>query len=152
MNQLNSVILEGNVVANAELTEPAKGFMVCKFTIGVNRFSKNSNGDVYEEVSFIDVEAYGKIAEICEKNSTKGRGIRIVGRIKQSRWKSADGKNYSRIYVIAEHVEYKPKFDKLDSTYESKEEKASAEMKVADTAKDDAEYSKTVSQEEVAVF
>ena len=112
MYQLNSLILEGNVVRQAECVEPTKGFKVCKFPIAVNRFSKNSNGEAYEEVSFFDVEAYGKMAEVCEKNSTKGRGLRVVGRLKQNRWKDADGKTQSKIFVVAEHIEYKPKTQK----------------------------------------
>ena len=115
MNQLNSIILEGNLVANAELSEPSKGFKVCKFSLGVNRFTKSLNGESIDEVSFFDVEAYGKLAESCEKNGGKGRGVRVVGRLKQSRWKNNDGKNQSRVYVIAEHIEYKPKFEKKDS-------------------------------------
>ena len=115
MNQLNSIILEGNLVANAELSEPSKGFKVCKFSLGVNRFTKSLNGESIDEVSFFDVEAYGKLAESCEKNGIKGRGVRVVGRLKQSRWKNNDGKNQSRVYVIAEHIEYKPKFEKKDS-------------------------------------
>ncbi|MCQ2591580.1 MAG: single-stranded DNA-binding protein [Treponema sp.] len=109
MNHLNSIILEGNVAKAAELSEPVNGFKVCRFPLAVNRFTKNPKGDSYEEVSFFDVEAYGKMAEICEKNSSKGRGVRVVGRLKQNRWKDPDGKSYSKVLVVAEHVEYKPK-------------------------------------------
>ena len=109
MNQLNSIILEGNVVRQAELSEPAKGFKVCKFPLAVNRFTKNSSGESFEEVSFFDVEAYGKMAEVCEKQSLKGRGVRVVGRLKQNRWKDNDGKNVSKVFIVAEHIEYKPK-------------------------------------------
>lgn len=114
MNQLNSIILEGNVVRKAELSEPARGFKVCKFPLAVNRYTKNSNGDFSEEVSYFDVEAYGKMAEICEKNSIKGRGVRVVGRLKQNRWKDNDGKSNSKIIVVAEHCEYKPKITPAD--------------------------------------
>ena len=37
--------------------------------------------------------------------------MRVVGRLKQDRWKDKDGKNQNRIYVVAEHVECKPKFN-----------------------------------------
>lgn len=114
MNQLNSIILEGNLVRQAELSEPAKGFKVCKFPLAVNRFCKNMNGDSIEEVSFFDVEAYGKMAEICEKNGTKGRGIRVVGRLKQNRWKDSEGKSVSKIFIVAEHVEYRPNYQKSE--------------------------------------
>lgn len=118
MNHLNSIILEGNVVRQAEISEPSKGFKVCKFPLAVNRFIKNSNGEATEEVSFFDVETYGKMAEICEKYSYKGRGVRVVGRLKQNRWKDSDGKNFSKVFVVAEHVEYKPNFKKDDDKKE----------------------------------
>jgi len=114
MNQLNSIILEGNLVRDAVLSEPADGFKVTKMTIAVNRFYKNHNDEGVEEVSFFDVETYGKAAEYCEKKATKGRGIRVVGRLKQSVWKDDNGKAYSKVYVVAEHIEYKPVFQKKE--------------------------------------
>ena len=108
MNQLNSLILEGNLVKDAVLTEPAPGFKKCVFTMGVNRFYKNRNNESVNEASFFDVEAYNQVAEWCGKKATKGRGVRVVGRLKQDTWKDEAGKSASRIYVVAEHIEYKP--------------------------------------------
>jgi len=119
MNSLNSLILEGNIVRQAVLSEPTDGFKVCKIPLAVNRFFKNANGDGVEEVSFFDVEAYGKMAEICEKQGSKGRGMRVVGRLKQNRWKDTDGKTQSKIFVVAEHVEFKPKFNNSQNSEES---------------------------------
>lgn len=109
MNHLNSLIIEGNIVKDAEFYEPTPGFKVCKFTVAVDRWYKNRNGDGVTEVSFFDVETYARMAEVCEKMGTKGRGVRVVGRLKQDRWKDSDGKTVSKIFVVAEHVEYKPK-------------------------------------------
>lgn len=133
MNQLNSLILEGNLTKDAVFTEPTAGFKVCKFSLAVNRYFKNKNNDGVEEVSFFDVEVYGKYAEGCEKNAKKGRGVRVVGRLKQSTWKDANGKMQSRVYVIAEHLEFKPVYSKTGET-----EKVYAKDKVAEnvTAKD----------------
>ena len=44
------------------------------------------------------------------ENGAKGRGVRVVGRLKQDRWVGKDGKNYSKVKVVAEHIEFKPKF------------------------------------------
>lgn len=111
MNQLNSLIIEGNAVRKAEFSEPKTGFYVCKFPVAVNRWYKTKNNDGVSEVSFFDVETYGKLAEYCSKKVEKGLGMRVVGRLKQARWKDKDGKSQSKVYVIAEHIEYKPKFD-----------------------------------------
>lgn len=152
MNHLNSIILEGNVVRQAESSEPAKGFKVCKFPVAVNRFSKNPNGEACEEVSFFDVEAYGKNAEICEKNSIKGRGVRVVGRLKQNRWKDpTNGKSMSKIFVVAEHVEYKPKFDK---NLDSKDTDSDSKKNVEETSNLENESNSVITEneEENAVF
>lgn len=114
MNQLNSIILEGNLVRDAVVSEPIPGFKVCKFTIAVNRFYKNHNGEGAEEVSYFDVETYNGMAEYCQKKAQKGRGVRVVGRLKQSTWKDENDKLCSRTFVVAEHIEYKPVFQKTE--------------------------------------
>ena len=116
MNQLNSLIIEGNVTRTPVLREPAEGFKVCNIPLAVNRFYKNAKGEGVNEVSYFDVETYGKMAEVCMKNCDKGRGLRVVGRLKQNRWKSADGKTSSRISIIAEHIEFKKRVTKSEDS------------------------------------
>ena len=129
MNQLNSIILEGNVVKKAEFSEPTTGFLVCKFPLAVNRRTKTPAGETKEEVSYFDVEAYGEMAESCSKWCDRGQGVRVVGRLKQSRWEE-NNVTRSKVYVIAEHVEYKfskPKNEadkKNDASKNQKTEKA----------------------------
>lgn len=112
MNQLNSIILEGNLVKDAELLEPVSGFKVCKFAIGVNRYYKNKKDVGVNEVSFFDVETFGKTADYCLKKASKGRGVRVVGRLKQETWKDDAEKTHSRVFVIGEQVEFKPVYAK----------------------------------------
>ena len=130
MNQLNSLIVEGNLVRDAVLTEPAPGFKKCAFTLGVNRYYKNRNNQDVNEVSYFDVETYGKMAEYCEQKAKKGRGVRVVGRLKQDTWQGEDGKYQSKIYVVAEHVEYKPQ-KKTAATETPAEEKTPEPIAVA---------------------
>lgn len=133
MNQLNSIILEGNVVRDAVLLEPSEGFKVCKLCIAVNRFYKNKNDQASEEVSFFDVECFGKSAEYCQKKAIKGRGVRVVGRLKQDSWKDNSGKSQSRVFVVAEHIEYKPVANKQDfSSEKAEKEKESVVYKEAE--------------------
>ena len=120
MNQLNSLILEGHLVRDSVPSEPSPGFKKCSFTMGVNRYYKNRNNQDVNEVSYFDVEAYGTMAEYCAEKAKKGRGVRVVGRLKQDTWKTSDGKTASKIYVVAEHIEYKPL--KKGTTEEQKSE------------------------------
>ena len=123
MNQLNSIILEGNVVKKAEFSEPKTGFQVCKFPLAVNRRTKTPEGETKEEVSYFDVETYGEMAESCYKWCDRGQGVRVVGRLKQSRWEENNVKK-SKVYVIAEHVEYKFSKPKDDAAKNQKTENA----------------------------
>ena len=126
MNQINSIILEGNLVKDCTVSEPCSGFVVCKFTIGVNRFYNNRENQKVEEVSYFDIESYGNIAQYAKDKALKGRGVRVVGRLKQDTWKDSEGKSHSKVYVIAEHIEYRP-VKKEESQSQSVEE-TSAEM------------------------
>jgi len=109
MNALNSILIEGNVVRDPLIKETPRGSVVCNFSIASNRFYKQDD-EMEQETSFFEVESWSKLAEACSKNCGKGRGVRVVGRLKQDRWTGTDGKNYSKVKVIAEHVEFKPQF------------------------------------------
>ena len=122
MNQLNSIILEGNVARKAEFSEPKTGFQVCKFPLAVNRTTKTPEGETRAEVSYFDVETYGQMAESCYKWCDKGQGVRVVGRLKQSRWEE-NNKKHSKVFVVAEHVEYKFSKSKDEASKEQKTEK-----------------------------
>jgi len=54
----------------------------------------------------------------------KGRPVRVVGRLKQSRWINAEGKSCSRILIVAEHIDYCPDFNKQDDTFDFEEQEA----------------------------
>ena len=118
MNPINSLIVEGNLTRNPEFKETSGGFKVCNLTIAVNRSYKNSEGTKVDEVSYFDVETFGNLAENCARYCEKGRGIRVVGRIKQNRWTNQDGKPQARIMIVAEHIEFKPKFNLTKSEKE----------------------------------
>lgn len=107
MNQLNSVIIEGNVVRDPTFAEPSMGFRVADFQIGVNRSFKGKNGEWKDEVSYVPIQTINKLADITKEKCKKGRGVRVVGRIKQDRWKDAEGKWDSKMFIVAEHVEFK---------------------------------------------
>jgi single-strand DNA-binding protein len=111
MNNLNSILIEGNLVRDPELRATPKGTSVCTFSLASNRFFKQDSG-FEKEVSFFDVETWAKLAEICSNRGRKGRGVRVVGRLKQSRWTDAEGKARSRVAIVAEHVEFRPEFRK----------------------------------------
>jgi single-strand DNA-binding protein len=126
MNNLNSVLIEGNLVRDAEYRTTPKGTPVCKISIASNRFFKQETG-MEKEVSFFDVESWGKLAESVNNKGRKGRGVRVVGRLRQDRWQNGEGKNLSRIIIVAEHIEFRPEFKKGTAETQETEEETIAE-------------------------
>lgn len=132
MNALNQIILEGNVVRTPQQKFTPNGKTVCTLPIAVNYKYKNAEGSVTEEVSYFDVEAFGKLAERCSEWCPTGREIRVVGRIKQNRWKDEEGKNHSRVHIIAEHIEFLRLPKRLSQEMFGKDSPATAEIQAAD--------------------
>jgi len=115
MNNLNSVLIEGNMVRDPLVRSTPKGTQVCHFSIASNRFFRQDSS-LEKETGFFDVEAWGKLANTCSSQGRKGRGVRVVGRLKQDRWTGSDGKNHNKVAIVAEHVEYRSDFKKPDQT------------------------------------
>jgi single-strand DNA-binding protein len=108
-------------VEDAELSYSPKGVAACKFTVASNRFYKQEE-ELQKEVSYFDVTTWTRLAEVCGEYLKKGRGVRVVGRLKQDRWTDQEGKGRSKVYIVAEHVEFKPQIKK-DGEPEAEEEK-----------------------------
>lgn len=121
MNQLNSLIIEGNVCREPEVKQTANGFSLATFSIAVNRYHKKSDGTFEQETSYFDIEAWGEMAKSVQEKSSKGCTVRIVGRLKQNRWTDQNGKTQSKISVIAEHIDFMAKAER-------KEEKGSEKI------------------------
>ena len=107
VNNLNSILLEGNLSREPELRYTQSGTPICTLVVASNR-SYKLDGERVEEVSFVEGVTAGKLATVCAEHLSKGRGVRLVGRIKQERWEDADGNARSKVVIVAEHVEFQP--------------------------------------------
>jgi len=100
---MNKVILLGNLTKNPEL-RPVGNTQVCKLGLAVNRKFKDKDGNLQEEVCFIDINTWGATATFCEKYLKKGMPLLVEGRLKFESWEK-DGKTNSRHTITAERVE-----------------------------------------------
>lgn len=129
MNNLNSVLIEGNLVRDPELRSTSKGTSICTFSIASNRFYKQ-NDAMEKEVGYFNVESWAKLAEVSYNLGKKGRGVRVVGRLKQERWNDKENKAQSRVLIVAEHVEFRPEFPPRTTGEESNSETAEERQEV----------------------
>lgn len=86
MASFNKVILMGNLTRDLELKFSPKGTAITKFTIATNRRWKGEDGQQRDEVSFIDVDVFGKSAELLSKSVGKGSPLLVEGRLTLQEW------------------------------------------------------------------
>jgi single-strand DNA-binding protein len=79
--------------------------MVCDFSIAIGR-KYVANGEKKEDVSFIQVRCWNKLAENVSKYVKKGHRVSVVGSLKQDRWENDSGNKRSKLYVLARSVEF----------------------------------------------
>ena len=118
MNNLNSIILEGNLVRDPESKTTQSGSNVCRMQIATNRYYRKGEERV-KEVMYIYLESWGNTALVCEEYLKKGSWVRAVGRLRQDRWKNPEGQNRERYVLVAEHVEFRSPLKKSEETSET---------------------------------
>lgn len=104
-NDINSVVIIGNLTRDCDFGYTQSGFAVAKMSIAVNSSRKQSDGSYANEVSYFDVQLWGKSAEGLKPYLLKGKKIAVAGKLKQDRWKDKDGKNCSHVVINADNVE-----------------------------------------------
>jgi single-strand DNA-binding protein len=102
----NQCVLAGRVTRDPQLAWTASNVAVLQAGLAVNRKWRNPQGQVQEEVSFIDFTAFGKSAETLNQYVRKGDPLLISGRIKQDVWTDKQGQNRSRHKIIVESFQF----------------------------------------------
>lgn len=103
----NKVILLGNLTRDPEVRMTPKGTAVCQFGLAVNRTFKDEGGNQREEVTFIDIEAWGRQADVLAKYCQKGRPLFVEGRLRLDSWEDKNTKEKrSKMKVVLENFQF----------------------------------------------
>jgi single-strand DNA-binding protein len=107
MASFNKVILMGNLTRDPELRYTPKGTAIAKIGLAVNRNWTSESGEKKEEVTFVDVDVFGRTAENVGQYMRKGRPILIEGRLRLDQWDDKQtGQKKSKLGVVAETVQF----------------------------------------------
>lgn len=107
MANFNKVLLMGNLTRDPELRYTPKGVAIAKLGLAVNRSWRTETGESKEEVTFIDVDAFGRQAEVIGQYLKKGRPIFIEGRLRLDQWDDKQtGQKRSKLGVILEGFQF----------------------------------------------
>jgi single-strand DNA-binding protein len=102
---LNQVTLMGNLTRDPELRQTPNGQNVCSFSLALNRSYKDSSGEWQEVTDYIDIVAWGPLAERIAQYLTKGRRCLVQGRLQSRSWEQ-DGQKRSKVEVLANDVTF----------------------------------------------
>ncbi|HUZ07592.1 MAG TPA: single-stranded DNA-binding protein [Candidatus Paceibacterota bacterium] len=107
MANFNKVILAGNLTRDPELRYTPKGMAIAKVGLAINRKWKSETGEMKEEATFVDVDAFGKTAETIGQYLKKGRPILIEGRLRYQTWDDKQsGQKKSKLGVVMETFQF----------------------------------------------
>jgi single-strand DNA-binding protein len=106
MASFNKVFLLGNLTRDPEVRYTPKGSAVADLGIAVNRVYTLDNGEKREEVTFVDVTLWARLAEIAGEYLKKGRPVFIEGRLQLDSWDDKQsGQKRSKLKVIGETMQ-----------------------------------------------
>ena len=107
MASYNKVILVGNLTRDPELRYTPSGKAIAKFGLAVNRRWTSETGEQREEVTFIDIDSFGKQAETISQYMKKGGAMLVEGRLKLDQWDDKQtGQKRSKLGVILEGFQF----------------------------------------------
>ena len=112
MPELNSVIVAGNLTKDPTFRETSNNTPVVNFHIAVNRRYKDSNSQWQEDVCYVGVVAWNKLADSCRERLAKGSAVLIDGELQSRTFKSDENKNRTIVEIKAKRIQFLNKIEK----------------------------------------
>ncbi len=102
----NKVILVGNLTRDPELRYTPNNTAVADLGLAVNRTYQNSQGEMQEDTTFVDITVWGRNAENCSQYLAKGRPALVEGRLTFDSWENQQGERRTKLKVTAQRVDF----------------------------------------------
>ncbi len=123
---LNQVTLMGNLTRDPELRTTPSGQNVVSFSLALNRNYRDSSGEWQEATDYVDIVAWGTLAERVAQYMTKGRRCLVQGRLQSRSWEQ-EGQKRSKVEVLANDVTFLDGHGLVDSEGENVAQEPEAE-------------------------
>jgi single-strand DNA-binding protein len=108
MASFNKVILLGNLTRDPETRTTASGLTIAKLSLAVNEHWTDREGNKQDRVTYVEIDAFGKQADLLAKYCRKGKPLMIEGRLKLDQWETSDGQKRSKLGVACENFQFLP--------------------------------------------
>ncbi|MCL5267536.1 MAG: single-stranded DNA-binding protein [Bacteroidetes bacterium] len=113
MPEMNSVIIAGNLTKDPVFRQTTNGTPVVNFTVASNRKFRDSGNQWQEDVCYVGIVAWNKLADSCRDRLKKGSAVLVDGELQSRNWKTDDGHNRSIVEIKARRIQFLNKRGRL---------------------------------------
>jgi len=106
MPEINYVIVAGNLTKDPIFRETTNKTPVVNFSLASNRRFKDSTNQWQEDVCYVGIVAWNKLAESCKERLKKGSAVLVDGELQSRTWKTDDGHNRSIVEIKARRIQF----------------------------------------------
>ena len=106
MASYNRIVLVGNLTRDPQLSYTPANTAVCKFGIATNHKFKDRDGNMREEVCFVDCTVFGRGGETFNQYMGKGRTVLVEGRLHLNQWTTPEGEKRSKHEVVVDNFTF----------------------------------------------
>ena len=117
MPELNNVMVAGNLTKDPTFRETSNNTPVVNFHVAINRRNRDSSNLWQEDVCYVGVVAWNKLADSCRERLTKGSAVLIDGELQSRTFKSDENKNRTIVEIKAKRIQFLNKLDKTRNEY-----------------------------------
>ena len=121
MPDINNILIAGNLTCDPSFRKTTNGTPVANFFIASNRKFKDNNGQWRENVCYVGVVAWYKLAESCYENIQKGSAVIIEGELQSRSWRNDDGSSRNVVEIKARRIQFLNRKDNLKIDLENDE-------------------------------
>jgi len=112
MPEINTVVIAGNLTKEPTFRETSKSTHVVNFHVAVNRRYKDSSNQWQEDVCYVGVVAWNRLADSCKDRLKKGSAVLIDGELQSRTFKTDDSKNRTIVEIKAKRIQFLNKLSK----------------------------------------
>ncbi|MBN1638704.1 MAG: single-stranded DNA-binding protein [Ignavibacteriales bacterium] len=149
MPELNNVIVAGNLTKDPVFRQTSNNTPVVNFHVAANRRYKDSNNQWQEDVCYVGIVAWNKLADSCKERLKKGSAVLIDGELQSRTFKTEDNKNRTIVEIKAKRIQFLNKHNRLQDLDSISDDSNTEDPSVLKELNDDgASFDKFLTNEE----
>ncbi len=146
MPEINYVIVAGNLTKDPIFRQTTNNTPVVNFSIASNRKYKDSSNQWQEDVCYVGIVAWNKLAESCRDRLKKGSAVLVDGELQSRSWKSEDGQNRSIVEIKARRIQFLNRINRTNNSEDGNHNASEEDTEGVDYSEDS--FDKFLSSEE----